>query len=115
MWSMVLKEYRQRARGVATVGLIIAYTLILGGVSFFVYLAMYASLATQNTAASAAGKALCIATFIAQMIMALMLSLSLNASTIAAEKDQETFDLLNLTLFKSWEIVLGKFFSSTGF
>lgn len=115
MWSMVLKEYRQRARGVATVGLIIAYTLILGGVSFFVYLAMYAALATQASQASSAGRALCVATFIAQMIMALMLSLSLNASTIAAEKDQETFDLLNLTLFKSWEIVLGKFLSSTGF
>ncbi|MCC7478111.1 hypothetical protein IT575_06580 [bacterium] len=115
MWSMVLKEYRQRARGVATVGLIIAYTLILGGVSFFVYLAMYAALNAQSAQASAAGRALCVATFIAQMIMALMLSLSLNASTIAAEKDQETFDLLNLTLFKSWEIVLGKFFSSTGF
>ena len=33
MWSIVHKEYRQRDRGVATVGLIITYTVILGGVS----------------------------------------------------------------------------------
>jgi ABC-2 type transport system permease protein len=115
MWSIVHKEYRQRARGVATVGLIITYTLILGGVSFLVYLAAYASLSTGDTTASAVGKSMCISTFIAQMLLALMLSLSINASSIAAEKDQETFDLLNLTLFKSYEIVLGKFLSSTGF
>jgi hypothetical protein len=56
-----------------------------------------------------------IATFVTQMILALLLALSLNASTIAHEKDQETFDLLNLTLFRSGEIVLGKYLSSTGF
>jgi ABC-type Na+ efflux pump permease subunit len=115
MWSIVHKEYRQRARGVATVGLIITYTLILGGVSFLVYLAAYANLASGATTASTVGRAMCISTFIAQMLLALMLSLSINASSIAAEKDQETFDLLNLTLFKSYEIVMGKFLSSTGF
>lgn len=115
MWSIVHKEYRQRARGVATVGLIITYTLILGGVSFLVYLAAYASLSTGGTTASAVGRSMCISTFIAQLLLALMLSLSINASSIAAEKDQETFDLLNLTLFKSYEIVVGKFLSSTGF
>jgi len=115
MWSIVHKEYRQRARGVATVGLIITYTLILGGVSFLVYLAAYTNLTTGSTTASTVGRAMCISTFIAQMLLALMLSLSINASSIAAEKDQETFDLLNLTLFKSYEIVMGKFLSSTGF
>lgn len=115
MWSIVNKEYRQRARGVATVGLIITYTLILGGVAFFVYLGNYEVLARQTQTAGEVGRAMCVATFIAQLVMALMLSLSLNASSIAAEKDQETFDLLNLTLFRSWEIVLGKFLSSTGF
>ncbi|MDQ3024240.1 MAG: hypothetical protein M3R04_07665 [bacterium] len=115
MWSIVQKEYRQRARGVATVGLIITYTLILGGVSFLVYLGSYAGLETGSTTAGSVGRNMCIATFIAQLLLALMLSLSINASTIAAEKDQETFDLLNLTLFRSWEIVFGKFLSSTGF
>jgi hypothetical protein len=115
LWSIVQKEYRQRARGVATVGLIITYTLILGGVAYFVYLAQYGLLVAQNATSSGVGVAISTATFIAQMIMALMLSLSLNASTIATEKDQETFDLLNLTLFRSFEIVLGKFMSSTGF
>jgi len=100
---------------VATVGLIITYTLILGGVAYFVYLAQYGLLVLQNATSSAVGRSISTAAFIAQMIMALMLSLSLNASTIATEKDQETFDLLNLTLFKSFEIVLGKFMSSTGF
>ena len=115
MWSIVHKEYRQRARGVATLGLILTYTLILGAVSFFVYLGSYAALAGNNTTSGDVGRAMSIALFITQMVMALLLSLSLNASTIASEKDQETFDLLNLTLFKSWEIVLGKYFSSTGF
>jgi len=115
MWSIVHKEYRQRARGVATVGLIITYTLILGGVSFLIYLGAYAGLESGGTTAGTVGRSMCIATFIAQLLLALMLSLSINASSIAAEKDQETFDLLNLTLYKSWEIVLGKFLSSTGF
>lgn len=115
MWSIVHKEYRQRARGVATLGLIITYTIILGGVGFFVYASSYVALAGRAKSAGEVGLAMSISTFIAQMIMALLLSLSLNASTIASEKDQETFDLLNLTLFKSYEIVMGKYLSSTGF
>lgn len=115
MWSIVHKEYRQRARGAATLGLIMTYTIILGGVAFFVYFASYAALAERTRSAGDVGLGMSVATFIAQMIMALLLSLSLNASTIASEKDQETFDLLNLTLFKSYEIVIGKYLSSTGF
>ncbi|MCB1187910.1 hypothetical protein KDL29_12150 [bacterium] len=115
MLSIILKEYRQRARGIATLGLIMTYTIILGGVSFFVYLARYTELQTRASTSSQVGLALCITTFIAQMIMSLLLALSLNASTIAHEKDQDTFELLNLTLFKSFEIVLGKYLSSTGF
>ncbi|MCH7471547.1 ABC transporter permease subunit [bacterium] len=115
MWSIVQKEYRQRARGMATLGLIMTYTIILGAVAYFVYLASYAALVSHARTSGAVGLAMSVAVFIAQMIMALMLALSLNASTIAAEKDQETFDLLNLTLFKSYEIVIGKFLSSTGF
>jgi hypothetical protein len=115
VWSIVHKEYRQRARGVATLGLIMTYTIILGAVAFFVYAGSYAALAANTRTSGDVGLAMSIAVFIAQMIMALLLSLSLNASTIASEKDQETFDLLNLTLFKSWEIIYGKFISSTGF
>ncbi len=115
MWSIIRKEYRQRARGVATLGLVITYTLILGGVAFFVYLTAYAALANNSRTSGDVGLAMAVAVFIAQMIMALLLALSLNASTIAHEKDQETFDLLNLTLFSSIEIVAGKYFSSTGF
>ena len=115
MWSIIQKEYRQRARGNATLGLIMTYTVILGAVAFFVYLTSYPALADRSKTSGDVGMLMSISVFIAQMIMALMLSLSLNASTIASEKDQETFDLLNLTLFKSHEIVIGKFLSSTGF
>lgn len=115
MLSIILKEYRQRARGIATLGLIMTYTIILGGVSFFVYLARYTDLQSRASTSSQVGLVLCVTTFIAQMIMSVLLALSLNASTIAHEKDQDTFELLNLTLFRSFEIVLGKYFSSTGF
>ncbi len=115
MWSIVRKEYRQRARGVATLGLIMAYTIILGLVAYIVYLGAYAALIDQTKSSGDVGLAMSIGTFFSQLIMAVLLSLSLNASTIATEKDQETFDLLNLTLFKSSEIIIGKFLSSTGF
>jgi hypothetical protein len=115
VWSIIRKEYRQRARGAATLGLIITYTLILGGVAFFVYLTAYAALASNQRTSGDVGLAMAVAVFIAQMIMALLLALSLNASSIAHEKDLETFDLLNLTLFSSFEIVGGKYASSTGF
>jgi len=115
MWNIVRKEYRQRARGLATLGLIITYTVILGGVAFVVYLGSYAMLANMTRTSGDVGLYMSTSTFVAQMIMALLLALSLNAASIAAEKDHETFDLLNLTLFKSSEIVLGKFISSTGF
>jgi hypothetical protein len=115
MWAIVQKEYRQRARGNATVGLIITYTVILGCVSYFIYLATYGSVAAQLSTSDVIGRAISTGTLIAQLIMALLLAISLNATSIAAEKDQETFDLLNLTLFKSFEIVLGKYISSTGF
>jgi hypothetical protein len=115
MWSIVRKEYQQRARGLATLGLIITYTVILGGVAFVVYLGSYALLVNLTRTSGDVGLYMSTSTFVAQMIMALLLALSLNAATIAAEKDHETFDLLNLTLFKSFEIVVGKFISSTGF
>jgi hypothetical protein len=115
VWSIVLKEYRQRARGKATVGLIMTYTVILGAVAFFLYATSYVYLVGRTKSAGDVGMAMAIAVFITQMIMALLLSLSLNASSIASEKDQETFDLLNLTLFKSYEVVIGKYLSSTGF
>jgi hypothetical protein len=109
------KEYRQRARGLATLGLIMTYTIILGLVSFFVYAGSYVALLSHSQSSGDVGLAMSVATLVAQMIMALLLALSLNASTIAHEKDQETFDLLNLTLFRSGEIVWGKYASSTGF
>ena len=115
MWSIVHKEYRQRARGLATLGLIVTYTIILGIVAFLVYFGSYAALQARASTSGDVGLAMAIAVFIAQMVMAVLLSLSLNASTIAHEKDQDTFELLNLTLFRSWEIVFGKFTSSTGF
>ena len=115
MWSIIRKEYRQRARGVATLGLVLTYTLILGGVAFFVYLTAYAALSNNTRTSGDVGLAMAVGVFIAQMIMALLLALSLNASSIAHEKDQETFDLLNLTLFSSIEIIIGKYLSSTGF
>jgi hypothetical protein len=96
-------------------GLIVTYTVLLGLVSFFVYAGSYAALRSQSQSSGDVGLAMSIATFVTQMILALLLSLTINASTIAHEKDQETFDLLNLTLFKSAEIVLGKYLSSTGF
>jgi len=115
MWSIVRMEYRQRTRGKATLGLVMGYTIILGCVAFLVYATFYAALSSKTSTAGDVGLAMAIAVFVAQMIMALLLSLSLNASSIASEKDQETFELLNLTLFKSHEIVVGKFLSSTGF
>ena len=115
MWSIVQKEYRQRARGNATLGLIMTYTIILGIVAFFVYFTSYPALADRAKTSGEVGLVLSISVFITQMILALMLSLSLNASTVASEKDQETFDLLNLTLFKSYEVIIGKYLSSTGF
>jgi hypothetical protein len=115
VWSIIQKEYRQRARGNATLGLIMTYTIILGAVAFFVYFTSFPSLADRTKTSGEVGLVMSISVFITQMIMALMLSLSLNASTVASEKDQETFDLLNLTLFKSYEVVVGKYLSSTGF
>jgi ABC-type transport system involved in multi-copper enzyme maturation permease subunit len=95
--------------------MVMSYTIILGAVAFFVYLGSYAALVDGSRSAGDIGLAMSVSVFIAQMIMAFLLALSLNASTIANEKDQETFDLLNLTLFKSFEIAVGKYLSSTGF
>lgn len=115
MWSIIQKEYRQRARGNATLGLIMTYTIILGAVAFFVYFTSFPAMADRTKTSGEVGMVMSVSVFITQMIMALMLSLSLNASTVASEKDQETFDLLNLTLFRSYEIIFGKYLSSTGF
>ena len=63
MWSIVHKEYRQRARGLATLGLIITYTVILGIVAFLVYFGSYTALVARQSTSGDVGLAMAIAVF----------------------------------------------------
>lgn len=109
---IVLKEFRQKARGLATVGVLTFVLSIIALVSYMVLLSGYAGLAGGFSTTSSVGRSLAVGVLIVQLILMAVFGLSFNGSAITQERDRETIDLMNLTLLGNADIVLGKMASS---
>ncbi len=109
---IVLKEFRQKARGLATVGVLTFVLAIIAVVSYMILLSGYSSLSVGYSSTSAIGRSLAIGVLIVQMILMAVFGLSFNGSAITQERDRETIDLMNLTLLGNADIILGKMASS---
>ena len=109
---IVIKEFRQKARGLATVGVLTFVLAIIALVSYLILLTGYSSLAVGFSSASAIGRNLAVGVLVVQLILMAIFGLSFNGSAITHERDRETIDLLNLTLLGNADIILGKVLSS---
>lgn len=106
--AIIKKEFRQRSRGWSTLGTIFVYTSLLG---LALYLALLSTLPVveRTLDISRIGQVLLGVLFSFQLIATLMLSVGYSSTTFTTEKEQATFELVNLTLLSNQEIVLGKF------
>lgn len=111
---IIIKEFRQRSRGLSTLALIFFYSLGLTAVVFLTITTQLSTSGFTNNRYEFAqiGKSIAIFTYFVQLFFSVMFSLSFTASTIATERDQSTFETLNLTRFTNFEILGGKLLSS---
>lgn len=109
---IITKEFRQKARGLSTIGVLTFVLAVIALVSYFVLLSGYVSYSGGWASASAIGRSLAVGVLISQLILTSVFGLSFNGSAITQERDRETIDLLNLTLLSSSGIVFGKMLSS---
>lgn len=109
---IITKEFRQKARGLSTIGVLTFVLAVIALVSYFVLLSGYMSYSAGFSSASAIGRSLAVGVLITQLILTSVFGLSFNGSAITQERDRETIDLLNLTLLSSSSIVFGKMLSS---
>jgi ABC-type Na+ efflux pump permease subunit len=110
--TIIIKEFRQKARGLSTVGLLTFFLGVIALVSYMVLLSGYSSISINMSSAGAVGRSLAISVLLTQLILTVVFGLSLNGSAITQERDRETLDLLNLTLLPNSDIIFGKMLSS---
>ena len=112
VYHIIAKEFRQRSRGLATLATIFFYSLAMSAVVFITVSIRLSSFQGNRYQFAEIGRGIAITTYFFQLIISIMLSLSFSASTIASERDQGTFETLNLTMLSDFEIVAGKLLSS---
>ena len=112
---IILREFRQKARGLATVGILTFFLGVTGLVCYMTLITGYISIEGGFTDAARVGRSLANAMLITQLVLTAIFGLSFNGSAITQERDRETIDLLNLTLLTNSEIVLGKMLASVLF
>jgi len=110
--AIVIKEFRQKARGLSTIGVLTFVLGVIALVSYLILLSGYAQIESGFQKASDVGRNLAVAVLITQLILTAVFGLSFNGSAITQERDRETIDLLNLTLLGNAEIIIGKMMSS---
>lgn len=109
---IIIKEFRQRSRGLATLALIFFYSLGLTAVVFLTISTRLSAFNGNRFEFAEVGRSITIIMYFVQLFVSVLFSLSFTASTIATERDQSTFETLNLTRFTNFEILGGKLLSS---
>jgi ABC-2 type transport system permease protein len=109
---IIIKEFRQKVRGLSTVGILTFFLSVIAIVAYLVLLTGYGGIAARYSTAAAVGRNLAISVLITQLVLTAIFGLSFNGSAITQERDRETIDLLNLTLLGNAEIIVGKLLSS---
>ena len=114
---VVQKELRSRMRGGRTFLLLTIYLFILSALVILVYF----SFATASRAYLAPeirqnmGKSIFGVVVLMELFLVVFISPGLTAGAISSEREQQTFDLLRITLLPAHSVVLGKLFASLSF
>jgi ABC-type Na+ efflux pump permease subunit len=115
---VLVKELRGRMRGNRAMILLTIYLSIIGIVTLLVYLAIASSIsfgASDFEAGRRIGKAIFLTVMSAALAQVCLITPSLTSSSIAGEKERQSYDLLITTLLSPWQIVLGKLMAALAF
>jgi ABC-type transport system involved in multi-copper enzyme maturation permease subunit len=115
---VLIKELRGRMRGNRAMIILTIYLSIIGIVTLLVYLAMVSRMSFGSSGFET-GRMIGRSIFTTVMIMALaqvcIITPSLTSSSIAGEKERQSYDLLITTLLSPLQIILGKMMAALAF
>jgi ABC-2 type transport system permease protein len=114
---VLVKEIRTRMRGNRAFVLISAHLLVIGGIILVTYMLYTASLNDYNRLEERRmlSKVLFGLLVSLEMVMISFTAPALTSGTISAEREHQTFELLQVTLLKPTTLVSGKYISSLFF
>jgi ABC-type Na+ efflux pump permease subunit len=115
---VLMKELRGRMRGNRAMILLTVYLSIIGVVTLLVYLAVVSSMsfgAPDFEAGRRIGKAIFLTVMSVALAQVCIITPSLTSSSVAGEKERQSYDLLITTLLSPWEIILGKLGAALAF
>ena len=79
--AIVIKEFRQKARGLSTIGVLTFVLGVIALVSYLVLLSGYTQIQIGYQNASDVGRSLAVAVLLTQLILTAVFGLSFNGST----------------------------------
>lgn len=103
---ILVKEMRSRMRGMRAFLVLTGYVLVLSSIIGLIYLVFTANVPAAMV--NSAGAVLTPVLIYVQMGLICLLAPTFSASAISSEREQQTFDLLVVSLARPWTIVLGK-------
>ena len=112
---VLVKELRSRMRGPRAFLLLTIYLTILSLVALLLYAALAVNTGPDLNAGQRIGKGLFLVIAVVALIEVCVITPALTASSIAGEKERQTYDLLVSSLLSPWQIVLGKLASALAF
>ncbi len=117
---VIINELRSRMRGRRAFLILAAHLIVLGGLIFTIYMAVYQDTQTYNRyyysgsfqrileASATLGKAVFYGTDLLLLFVVSLVGPAFAAGAIASEKERQTFDLLTITALSPRAIVMGK-------
>ncbi|GAB4322578.1 MAG: hypothetical protein Kow0059_17680 [Candidatus Sumerlaeia bacterium] len=107
-----VRELRRRMRGKALMYGMIAYILIMSGISFIVLLSRSGGLSSPGredvlTRLAATGQALVTSISVIQFFLVVLLAPVLTAGVITEEREKQTFDFLKVTSLSPAAVIVG--------
>ena len=114
---VILKEMRSRMRGWRAMVGLTAFLVLIGGTVAMIYFGFTQSGATLqgvNTRKSI-GQSIFYTIYMIQLFIIILTAPGLTAGGIAAEREQQTYDLLRTTLLSARSLVTGKLFAAVSF
>ncbi|MCC6299585.1 MAG: hypothetical protein IT314_09820 [Anaerolineales bacterium] len=111
------KELRGRMRGIQSPALITVYLCLIAVFILFVYgiSAEVTSFGWNPSVRQDTGKAIFGTVVLLELLFVSFIAPGLTSSSIAAERERQTYDLLRTTLLSGWSLVSGKLGSALAF
>ncbi len=111
---LLLKEFRERMRGIRAFVVITVYLTLMAGFITLMYLTLTQSNPTMTVTGSL-GRNLFRSVIGVQLILTALIAPSFTASAVSSEYERRTYDLLKITLLPSQSFIIGKLGSALSY